>query len=55
MPFGFRRTIGLGRFLRVNLSRAGASLSGRLGPLSTNSRTRKLRIRLPFGIYWRQK
>jgi hypothetical protein len=55
MSFGFRKTFGLGRFLRLNLSKAGASVSGRLGPFSTNSRTRKLRVRLPFGMWWRQK
>jgi hypothetical protein len=55
MPFGFRKSIGLSRFLRLNLSKAGASVSGRLGPFSTNSRTRRLRVELPFGLWYRQK
>jgi hypothetical protein len=55
MPFGFRKTIGLGRFLRLNLSKRGPSITGRLGPVSVNSRSKKLRVRLPFGLWWRQK
>ena len=55
MPFGSRKTFRLGRFLSVNLSKRGATLSGRRGLVSTNSRTRKLQINLPFGIYSRQR
>ena len=61
MPFGFRKTSGfrrtfrLGRFLRLNLSKRGTRLSGRVRRASTNSRTRKLQVRLPFGVYWTQK
>ena len=54
MPFGSRKTLRVGRFLSVNLSKRGATLSGRRGLVSTNSRTRKLQINLPFGSYTRQ-
>jgi hypothetical protein len=30
-------------------------LTGRLGPASTNSRTRRLRVRLPFGAWWQSR
>ena len=53
--FGWRKRIGLGRFLSLNLSKRGASLTGRVGPLSSSTRSRKLRLRLPFGLYWRQR
>ena len=55
MPFGFRKSFGLGRLLRVNVSKRGASLTGKLGPLSTNSRTRRLRISQPFGAWWQSR
>jgi hypothetical protein len=55
MPFGWRKRIGLGRFMSLNLSKRGGSLTGRLGPISTNSRTRRLRIRLPFGTWWQSR
>jgi Protein of unknown function (DUF4236) len=55
MGFGFRKRIGLGRFLGINVSKRGVSLSGRLGPLSSNTRTRRLRVRLPFGGWWQSK
>jgi hypothetical protein len=48
MPFGSRKTFRVGRFLSVNLSKRGATLSGRRGLVSTNSRTRKLQINLPL-------
>jgi hypothetical protein len=54
MPFGSRKTFRVGRFIVLNLSKRGATLSGRRGLVSTNSRTRKLQINLPFGIYARQ-
>jgi hypothetical protein len=53
MPFGFRRRFRLGRLPRVNFSKRGLSLSGRLGRFSTNSRTRRLRVSSPSGS-WRQ-
>jgi hypothetical protein len=40
MPFGWRKRIGPGRFMSLNLSKRGASLTGRLGPMSSNSHTR---------------
>ena len=55
MPFGSRKTFRLGRFISLNLSKRGATLSGRRGLVSTNSRTRKLQINLPFGSYTRQR
>jgi Protein of unknown function (DUF4236) len=55
MPFGWRKRIGLGRLLSLNLSKRGASLSGRVGLLSSSTRSRELRLRLPFGLYWRQR
>jgi hypothetical protein len=41
MPFGWRKRIGLGRFMSLNLSKRGASLTGRVGPLSSSTRSRK--------------
>jgi hypothetical protein len=55
MPFGWRKRIGPGRFMSLNLSKRGASLTGRLGPMSSNSHTRRLRIRLPFGTWWQSR
>ena len=55
MPFGSRKTFRLGRLISVNLSKRGATLSGRRGLVSTNSRTRKVQINLPFGIYTGQR
>ena len=55
MPIGRRKRFSLGCLLGVNLSKRGASLTGRLGPVSTNSRTRRLRISLPFGTWWQSK
>jgi hypothetical protein len=55
MPFGSRRAFRVGPFLGVKLSKRGPGLFGRLGLVSTKSRIRKLQIRLPFGIYSRQK
>jgi hypothetical protein len=49
MPFGFRRRFRLGRLPRVNFSKRGLSLSGRLGRFSTNSRTWRLRVSSPSG------
>jgi hypothetical protein len=55
MSWGFRKRLGLGRLLGVNISKRGVSLSGKLGPLSTNTRTRKLRVRGPFGTWWQSR
>ena len=55
MTWGWRKTLSLGRYLRISLSKRGASLGAKLGPLSTNSRTRRLRISLPFGGWWQSK
>jgi hypothetical protein len=55
MSWGFRKHIGLGRLLGINISRRGVSLSGRLGPFSSNTRTRRLRVRLPFNSWWQSR
>jgi hypothetical protein len=55
MPFGFRRRFRLGRLLRLNLSKRGVRLSGRLGRFSTNSRTRRLRVSGPSGSWWQSR
>lgn len=47
MPIRFRKTIRLLPFLRLNLSRAGASLTAHAGPFSVNSRTRRGTVDLP--------
>jgi hypothetical protein len=36
----------LGRFLTLNLSKSGPSVTAKLGPASTNTRTRRLRVAL---------
>ena len=49
MSWGWRGPrIKLGPF-RLNLSRRGVSVTTKVGPVSTNSRTRRLRIAGPFG------
>ena len=55
MALRFRKSVGLlGGLLRLNLSRSGPSLSFRLGPLSWNTRRRRLRANLPGPLYWEQ-
>jgi len=55
MALRFRKSIGLlGGLARLNLSRSGPSLSFRLGPLSWNTRRRRLRANLPGPLYWEQ-
>jgi hypothetical protein len=49
----FRKTVQLGK-TSVNLSRRGASLSRKLGPLTLNSRGRAT-VRLGKGFSWRLK
>ena len=55
MPIGRRKRFSLGRLLGVNLSKRGASLTGRLGPASVNSFTRRLRLTGPFGTWWQSR
>jgi hypothetical protein len=55
MPFGFRKTFRLGRLLRLNVSKRGVSLSGRLGRVSTNTRARRLRVSSPSGYWWHSR
>jgi hypothetical protein len=38
MGFTFRRSVGLGKGLRLNVSKGGASVSKRIGRLTLNSR-----------------
>ena len=54
MTFGFRKSFRLGPF-RLNLSKRGLSGGVKVGPFSTNSRTRRLRISGPFGTWWTSK
>lgn len=54
MGFTFRRSFSLGRGMRLNLSRRGASVSKRVGPLTANSR-RRYSVRLMKGLSYRGK
>jgi hypothetical protein len=54
MPLVWRRSLRLSKRSRLNLSRSGASLSHRRGPVTINSR-RRGSIRLPFGVSYRFK
>jgi hypothetical protein len=53
MPFGFRKSVRLlGGLVRLNVSRSGVSVTGDLGPVSVNSRSRRLRADLPGPLSW---
>ena len=54
MPFVWRKAFRLGKHSRLNLSKSGASVSRRLGPVTLNSR-RRGSLRLPFGFSFRFK
>ena len=54
MGLSFRRSIGLGRLGRMNISKRGVSVSEHLGPVTINSRGR-FSIRLGKGLSWRGK
>lgn len=54
MGLSFRRSIRLGKALRVNLSKSGPSLSTKLGRVSVSSRGRGS-VRLGKGLSWRFK
>jgi hypothetical protein len=54
MPLVWRRALRVGKRSRLNLSKSGASLSHRRGPVTINSR-RRGSIRLPFGLSYRFK
>ena len=54
MGFVFRRSLGLGRGRRLNVSRSGASVSQRLGRITVNSRG-KGSVRLLPGLSYRFK
>jgi hypothetical protein len=54
MGFVFRRSLGLGRGRRLNLSKSGTSMSQRLGRVTLNSRGRGS-IRLLPGLSYRFK
>lgn len=53
MGFRYRRRLGLGPF-RLNLSRSGASISGKVGPVTVNPRRRSVWVNLPGGAYYQQ-
>ena len=50
----FRKTLKLGKKSKVNLSKRGASISRKMGPLTLNSRGRAT-VRLGKGLSWRIK
>lgn len=52
MGFVLRKSFGLGRRTRLNLSRRGASVSRRVGPVTVNSRG-GFTIRLLKGLSYR--
>jgi hypothetical protein len=52
MGFVFRRSFGLGRRTRLSLSRRGATMSRRVGPVTVNSRG-GFSIRLLKGLSYR--
>ena len=54
MALVWRRSLRVGKRSRLNLSKSGASLSQRVGPVTINSR-RRASIRLPFGLSFRSK
>ncbi len=54
MGFVFRRSFGLGRGTRLNVSKRGLSVSKRLGRLSVNSRG-GYSVRLMKGLSYRGK
>jgi hypothetical protein len=54
MSWGFRERFTLGPF-SLNLSKRGASVTAKAGPVSSNSRTRRLGISLPFGTWWQSR
>lgn len=54
MTFGWRKQFRLGPF-RLNLSKRGVSTGIKLGPVSTNSRSRRLRVSGPFGTWWQTR
>ncbi len=47
----FRKSIKLGP-VRLNLSRRGVSTSVKAGPVSVNSRSRRVRVNLPGPLSW---
>ena len=54
MGLVWRKSLRLGRRSRLNLSRSGASVSRRVGPVTVSSR-RRVSFRLPFGFSYRSK
>jgi hypothetical protein len=54
MSWGFRRRLKVGP-LTLNLSKRGLSGGAKLGRISTNTRTRRLKINLPFGAWWQSR
>jgi len=54
MGIFFRKTVKVGKNSRVNLSKSGASVSTKVGPVTLNSRGR-VTVRLGKGFSWRIK
>jgi len=54
MSWGFRRRIKLGPF-SINLSKRGLSAGAKAGPISTNSRSRRVRVSGPLGTWWHSR
>lgn len=52
MGFNYRRTKAVGKKTRMSVSKSGASLSRKFGPVTINSRGR-ITIRLFKGATWR--
>jgi hypothetical protein len=51
MPFLFRKSVRFGPY-RANLSKSGVSHTLKIGPVSTNSRQRRIRVDLPGPFAW---
>jgi hypothetical protein len=52
MPLIFRKSLRGPRGTRINLSKRGASVSKRFGPITVNSRGH-VTLRLLPGVFWR--
>ena len=55
MPFTFRKRINMLPFLRLNVSKTGASRTWHLGPWSWNSRSRRHSVDLPGPVNYQSK
>jgi hypothetical protein len=55
VPFTFRKRINVLPFLRLNLSKSGASWTVHFGPWSWNSRTARNSVDLPGPVNWQSE